>query len=199
MAEEILSESVDQSDEVEQVIDERESKIAYVWDRKTLVFVGTVVSDPDSLDLERWVKPFNSSFDEPPMIEEGQVVVRDVENDEWIVEVDFRGTEYWDEDGKKHTITELGEEVPEGALLEEPVIPPTIEKQTADAEDECTKRISSKWNWLGQINASLGIYSEDEIAACKQWISDHRSALADLLTMDNLVELDVTDDQYWPS
>jgi hypothetical protein len=38
----------------------------------------------------------------------------------WYYVVDNIGAEYWDEGGTKHTITELGEEVPEGSLLEEP-------------------------------------------------------------------------------
>ena len=47
----------------------------------------------------------------------------------WHYVVDNIGTEYWDEDGAKHTITELGEEIPEGALLEEPSEPePTFDE-----------------------------------------------------------------------
>lgn len=141
--------------------------------------------------------PEGSILKPPPTLEENQAVV--VKNGAWEVVPDFVGVEYWDDNGQRHVISELGEEIPEGAFLEESQVPVTVKKQMGLAGAECTKRINSKWNWLGQINASLGIYSDDEIEACKQWISDHRSALADLLAMDDLVELDVTDDQYWPS
>jgi hypothetical protein len=50
----------------------------------------------------------------------------------WHYVVDNTGTEYWLADGSKHTITELGEELPEGALLEEPPKPePTFEERLA--------------------------------------------------------------------
>jgi hypothetical protein len=47
----------------------------------------------------------------------------------WHYVVDNIGTEYWDEDGTKHTITEVGEEIPEGSLLEElPEPEPTFDE-----------------------------------------------------------------------
>jgi hypothetical protein len=116
----------------------------------------------------------------------------------WHYVVDNIGTEYWDEDGTKHTIKEVGEEVPEGALLEAPIIPPTLEQQTALANAECTKRINTHWNQIGQINASLGVYGELDTANCSAWISSNRTALIVLLGREDLLEIDVTDDQYWP-
>jgi hypothetical protein len=128
--EEALEDDIDLSD-VEPVIDDRQQKTAYVWDRKKMLLVGTVLADPDPLDLENWIKPFCSTFDEPPPVEKNQAVARDVESNEWIVKADFRGTEYWYVDGTRHTIEEVGEEVPEGALLEAPVIPLTDEQRAA--------------------------------------------------------------------
>ncbi|WP_392385060.1 hypothetical protein [Marinomonas primoryensis] len=116
----------------------------------------------------------------------------------WHYVVDNVGKKYWDENGTKHTITELGEELPEGALLEVPVIPPTVAEQTALSNAECSKRINAHWNQIGQINASLGIYGADDTAACSAWISSNRAALVSILTNDSLLEIDVTDDQYWP-
>ncbi|WP_217494995.1 hypothetical protein [Marinomonas sp. FW-1] len=50
----------------------------------------------------------------------------------WHYVVDNTGTEYFLADGSKHTITELGEELPEGALLEDPPKPePTFEERQA--------------------------------------------------------------------
>jgi hypothetical protein len=116
----------------------------------------------------------------------------------WYYVVDNTGIEYWDEDGTKHKITELGEEVPEGALLQEPVIPQTVEGQTSLANAECSKRINEHWNQIGQINASLGVYGEEDTAACAAWISSNRAVLIALLGHEDLLEIDVIDDQYWP-
>lgn len=140
--------------------------------------------------------PEDCTFTPPPHIKENQSLVLD--SKEWVIKPDFRGTEYWDENGTKHTITEVGEEVPEGALLEAPILPPTLEEQTLLAKSQCTKRINLHWNQIGQINASLGVYGELDTANCSAWISSNRTALIALLTREDLLEIDVTDDQYWP-
>lgn len=116
----------------------------------------------------------------------------------WHYVVDNIGTEYWDEDGTKHKITELGEKVPEGALLEAPVIPPTVAEKKELANAECTRRISAHWNQIGQINASLGVYGELDTANCAAWISSNRTALLSLLGRDDFLAIDVSDDQHWP-
>jgi hypothetical protein len=64
----------------------------------------------------------------------------------WHYIVDNTGTEYWSENGAKHTINELGEDVPEGALLEAPPEPePTEEelKTKAIAQREAAYRSES--------------------------------------------------------
>jgi hypothetical protein len=132
------------------------------------------------------------------LIDEKEGFQRYFKDGAWHYVVDNIGAEYWDEDGTKHTITELGEEVPEGALLEALVIPPTIKEQTALANAECTRRINAHWNQIGQINASLGVYGEEDKANCAAWISSNRAALVALLARKNLLEIDVTDNQYWP-
>lgn len=124
--------------------------------------------------------------------------VRGFVTGEWEYYVDNRDKEYWDENGTKHTITEVGEEVPEGALLEAPVIPPTVAEKTELANAECTRRINAHWNQIGQINASLGVYGELDAANCAAWISSNRAALVALLACEDLLEIDVKDDQYWP-
>lgn len=116
----------------------------------------------------------------------------------WLYVVDNIGKEYWLADGSKHTIRKLGEDVPEGALLEAPVIPQTIEEQTALANAECSARINKYWNQVGQINASLDVYGEEGKAACTAWISSNRVALVALLGRLDLLDIDITDDQYWP-
>ncbi|WP_181799821.1 hypothetical protein [Marinomonas aquiplantarum] len=75
----------------------------------------------------------------------------------------------------------------------------TVDDQISLANTECTRRINEHWNQVGQINASLGIYGEEDTAACAAWISANREALIALLDRDDLTEIDVSDDQYWPS
>tara|TARA_R110001632_G_scaffold35828_4_gene90379 strand:- start:56692 stop:57231 length:540 start_codon:yes stop_codon:yes gene_type:complete len=132
------------------------------------------------------------------LIDEKEGFQRYFKDGAWHYVVDNIGAEYWDEDGTKHTITDVGEEVPEGALLEAPVIPSTAEKQMAIANAECSKRINAHWNQIGQINASLGVYGEEDTANCAAWIASNRAALVALLAREDLLETDVTDDQCWP-
>jgi hypothetical protein len=132
------------------------------------------------------------------LVDEKEGFQRYFKDGEWHYVVNNIGKEYWDEDGSKHAINELGEEIPDGALFEEPIIPPTLEEQTVLANAECSRRINTHWNQIGQINASLGVYSEEDIAACAAWISSNREELIALLSNEDLLEIDVTDDQYWP-
>jgi len=141
--------------------DERESISAYVWDRKTSEFVGMILADPDPMDLDNWIKPFCSSFDAPPDVIVNQAVLRDVGNNKWLIEKDFRGTDYWLVDGSKHTITKLGQALPEGALLEEPPKPePTFEERLAStiAQREAAYKSESdplymEWQYDGTAEA----------------------------------------------
>lgn len=41
-------------------------------------------------------------------------------NGVWVVSVDHRGSEYWTQDGQKHSIDDLGIEIPEGSLAMPP-------------------------------------------------------------------------------
>ena len=70
--------------------------------------------------------------------------------------------------------------------------------QAAKAQEECSKRINAHWNQIGQINASLRVYGEEDAAACSAWISSNRKALVALLAREDLLEINVSDDQYWP-
>jgi hypothetical protein len=132
------------------------------------------------------------------LIDEKEGFQRYFKDGAWHYVVDNIGAEYWDEDGTKHTINELGEETSDGALFEEPIIPPTLEEQTALANAECSRRINAHWNQIGQINASLGVYGVEDTVNCAAWISINRAALVALLAREDLLEIDVTDDQYWP-
>ncbi|MEO9655898.1 hypothetical protein [Marinomonas sp.] len=159
------------------------------------VFIEQIETKKDPVS-GKWLKPGYSTDVE--LIAEKEGFQRYFKDGSWHYVVDNIGTEYWDEDGTKHTITELGEEVPDGGLLEAPIIPITLEAQTALANVECTKRINYHWNQIGQINASLGVYGEEDTFACAAWIAANREALIELLNRDDLTEIDVTEDQFWP-
>lgn len=74
----------------------------------------------------------------------------------------------------------------------------THKGQAALVNAECTKRINARWNQIGQMNASLGVYGEEGKANCAEWISLNRTALIDLLAREKFLEINVKDDQYWP-
>jgi hypothetical protein len=87
----------------------------------------TAKKDPVS---DKWMMPAYATAVE--LIPEKAGHQRYFKDDAWHYVVDNTGTEYWLADGSKHTITELGEELPEGALLEEPPKPePTFEERLA--------------------------------------------------------------------
>lgn len=169
-------------------------KELYEFDRSTkkLLLVGVVRQQLDSVTGEP--VPLRNATEKKPLREKKGFVQGFVTGD-W--KYYPASQEYWLEDGSKHK-TEDGEELPEGALLEAPIIPPTIKEQTALANTECTRRINAHWNQIGQINASLGVYGEEDTANCAAWISSNRTALVALLAREDLLEIDVTGDQYWP-
>ena len=63
---------------------------------------------------------------------------------------------------------------------------------------ECTRRIELYWNQVGQLNAALGIYSDENAEACKNWIGSNRNARAVLVERVDILTIDVTDNAYWP-
>ncbi|WP_394178505.1 hypothetical protein [Marinomonas posidonica] len=169
---------------------------AFKLGAKYPIFTKQIQAKKDPVTGREMIPAFATNVE---LIAEKDGHQRYFKNGSWHYVVDKVGTQYWLADGSQHTIATLGEEVPEGALLEEPEMSPTLEEQTALANTECTRRINIHWNQIGQINASLGIYGEEDKAACAAWISANREALIALLDRDDLVELDVSDDQYWPS
>lgn len=67
-----------------------------------------------------------------------------------------------------------------------------------EANAECTRRIELYWNQVGQLNAALGVYSDENIEECKNWIASNCSALAVLLERTDILDIDVAGDAYWP-
>ena len=81
------------------------------------------------IDEDTPLMPRNSTKIAPPEAGEGEVAVW--EYDAWSVQVDNRGSVYWLDDGTRHVITEIGDELPANALDEAP--PPPLEDQKAAA------------------------------------------------------------------
>lgn len=171
-------------------------KQAFSFDEVTGEFKSIVWADPDQLNEGEFLLPANATFNGLDAEVKGVVSVY-VDN-AWQSLADNRGLQYWDSQGEKHLILEIGETVPEDALFEAPLILPTHEEQIVSANLECTKRINSKWNPVGQINVLLGVYSDEDKADCLEWIEAHRGALSLLISRDDLISIDVTDDQFWP-
>lgn len=172
----------------------------YFYDIKTSVFAG-VGACHVGLD-RKLIIPANATTVEVCAEKKGYQRYFKKAEKEWDYVVDNTGTEYWLADYSKHTITELGEEVPQGALLEEPVILPTVEEQTVKVQAQCRARIYAEWDADQQWNALAGVsgYTDDDLTACKAWVDKCRSARDALLANEEmLVTINVTDDKYWPT
>lgn len=97
---------------------------------------------------------------------------------------------------EKHLSDEHEFDASEGDFVKKVV---SNEEQTALANQECTARIEAQWSQIGQSNAIFGVYGEKAKLECGQWIAAHRAALIALLAREELTEIDVTDDEYWPT
>lgn len=127
---------------------------AFSYSKETGQFVSKITCDIDQLNDDRVLVPAYATQKVMPDTGENEVAVfrsidggipRNERDGKWQVVVDQRGKEYWDVDGTKHTIAALGVEVPEGALLEAPVIPPTEAELAATARatrDTLVSRVS---------------------------------------------------------
>jgi hypothetical protein len=74
-----------------------------------------------------------------------------------------------------------------------------LEKQIELTKLECTRRIEFQWNEVGQRNVSIGsIYTVEQETDCKNWIVTNMAALSAILGRTDILDLDVTEDQYWP-
>lgn len=97
------------------------------FDPATREYKGVVFAHVDMLESAKQNKPIY--INTPDTIElpcdlvskPGFVICLKSDNSEWEYVVDKRGAEYWLGD-EKHTITEIGEELPDGAALEKPAV-----------------------------------------------------------------------------
>lgn len=118
----------------------------------------------------KWMIPAYATDVE--LIEEKVGFQRYFKEGAWHYVVDNIGKEYWLEDGAAHTITELGEEVPEGALLEDPPEPELTDEDLASAARLKRDSLISEMSWRYERNASetrLGLESTDSIETLDQY------------------------------
>jgi len=139
-------------------------KTLYAFDRSTKywLYSGEVKQKIDPISGE----PIRYRYaTEDEVLPEKSGYARGYVSGVWEYYVDNRVKEYWDEDGTKHIITKLGEEVPEGALFEAPVIPPTVTELAAAARAKRDAWLSAI-SWRYERHASelrLGIDVTDSI------------------------------------
>jgi hypothetical protein len=131
---------------------------AFKLGAKYPVFTKQIAAKKDPVS-DKWMIPAYATAVE--LIPEKAGHQRYFKDDAWHYVVDNTGTEYWLADGSKHTITELGEALPEGALLEEPPKPePTVEQRLAStiAQREAAYKTESdplymEWQYDGTAEA----------------------------------------------
>lgn len=110
----------------------------YAYHPITGEFLGPDTARPDPEDRDNLLMPADTTAIAPPDPGEHQAAVFDREGHEWSLVDDWRGHEYWTEDGQQHRITTLDVAPPEGALDEPP--PP--------APEEVAKALRSRRNGL---------------------------------------------------
>jgi hypothetical protein len=79
-------------------------------------------AEKDQLDKNNWLIPAHATDKKPPKQKKGHALV--FKNNQWQNAIDHRGWQYWLEDGSEHVISNIGEELPEGATTEKPVVEP---------------------------------------------------------------------------
>lgn len=134
-------------------------------------FLGQSAALPDPLEEGRFLVPAYATDAPPP--ESGQNKVAVFDGQSWVLKPDFRGTVYWLSHGDKHTITEIGETVPEGAFLEEPAPPAPTPAQIADEARAQRDALLAACDWVAIRANELGE------PVPQDW-ADYRQALRDV-------------------
>lgn len=98
----------------------------YSFDKITKEYLGESKAQLDPVLTKKNGKPtysctITSTFQKPPKAKKNEIQIYDSENDNWIIKKDFRGKEYYTEDGKKVIITNIDETFPNNAILDAPV------------------------------------------------------------------------------
>lgn len=93
----------------------------YNYNSETKEFISQNSADSDPLNKGEFLIPANATIIKPGIKPgENQAIVFDEENKVWKTVHDFRGSEYWTDDGEHHVIPALNETVPDEALFTKP-------------------------------------------------------------------------------
>lgn len=153
-------------------------KILNAFDRSTKfwVFTGEVTQQIDPVSKEPVLLRYATDKE---LLPEKEGFVQGFVTGEWKYYADNRGTEYWFADGTKHAINEVGEELPEGALLEEPPEPEPEDEALATLARSTRDSLISDMSWRYERHASelrLGIEVTDSIES----LDTYAQALRDI-------------------
>ncbi len=147
------------------------SKKIYHFSPATGEYLGSGQALRDPVEPEYFLMPADSTDQPPPESGEHQAAVFDREGQEWSLVDDWRGHEYWTQDGQQHSISGLGVTPPEDALDEAP--PPTPEDLAAKARKQRNALLrASDWTQLGDAQERLGPQLASEWAVYRQALAD---------------------------
>lgn len=99
----------------------------YNYSPLTGEYAGSDIADEDPRSPGHFLVPACSTTAAPPEVGEEEAAV--FKDGTWVKVEDNRGRPYWTEDRRRHTVSNLFFEIPEGAAWEEPTpLPPTAEQ-----------------------------------------------------------------------
>lgn len=109
--------------------------------------------NPDTHDeSDRWLyNDKTSSLIKPPIASSNEVVI--LENREWVIMPDFRGTKFWLSDGSEHNIVSIGHKPPSGCMT---TPPPSKWHKTHDSS-----------NWIEDVDGKFK--HQEEYATKKRY------------------------------
>ena len=102
----------------------------YRYNPDTLEYEHPVTCQPNPARPGEFLIPPSATELEPPSAEEHEIAVFQPDSNQWTIQPDYRGTEYWLPDGSDHKIEQIGEVPPKNALDKQPPPPPlTLEER----------------------------------------------------------------------
>lgn len=129
---------------------------------------GEYVGSSEALESPRepgvFLVPGHATLQAPPATSANEVAV--MVNDAWEMRADFRGLTYWLADGSKHSISALGDMVPNAGLLSEPIY--SIKAKLKDS-------IDTKAGVVRAAYVSEGALIEEEYRLALQQAKDWRA------------------------
>ena len=131
-------------------------------------YINQSTADESPLEAGVFLIPANATDTAPPAARAGKA--RCYRDGAWVLVLDKRGTDYW-LGTEKHTITELGEDIPSGAsTTEPPAAPPTEAEQNAMATRAVEAYINTElatrhYEAGGATLANYALLTDAQIAA----------------------------------